>query len=273
MDKFLGGLRTNFGVDTTPITEDEDVMTYVESIALETVADGDLDEDERVETFAKALEGFIGDSDLELGMGDRPEMRELVNDFLRAIAPKQGQEPEKDKQSQSQGQHQQDRQEPPSSSPRTTVYEIFSGQFQLKFIDFALTKISSVEELVDVLMDRAGVRYTKIRTEWEKLKEREAEKENEEQGEKYHVVTVNKQNILKRFDDVAISTGSTTRQKPKPSKPKKEKTDDNSKIRYIDGQVVSRTGQKTIVFDDTLEWDGGSRGKVKSKGKRGKGYY
>ena len=47
----------------------------------------------------------------------------------------------------------------------------------------------------------------------------------------------------------------------------------NQKVRYRDGMVVSNRGEKVIVeknpFDD---YDGGSRGRVKTKGKRGPGW-
>ncbi|CAG9464053.1 unnamed protein product [Pedinophyceae sp. YPF-701] len=46
----------------------------------------------------------------------------------------------------------------------------------------------------------------------------------------------------------------------------------DSKVRYRDGQVVSRKGEKFIVEKVTDDWDGGSRGKVFTKGKRGKGF-
>ena len=42
--------------------------------------------------------------------------------------------------------------------------------------------------------------------------------------------------------------------------------------RFLDGQVVSTKGEKHIVISDKPEWDGGSTGKVMTKGKRGKGY-
>jgi hypothetical protein len=45
-----------------------------------------------------------------------------------------------------------------------------------------------------------------------------------------------------------------------------------SKIRYRDGEVRSKNGGKYVVETIGEEWDGGSRGKVKSKGKRGKGF-
>lgn len=45
------------------------------------------------------------------------------------------------------------------------------------------------------------------------------------------------------------------------------------KIRFRDGQIVSRKGEKVIYEKDPWEdYDGGSRGKVKTKGKRGKGF-
>jgi hypothetical protein len=42
-------------------------------------------------------------------------------------------------------------------------------------------------------------------------------------------------------------------------------------VRYLDGKVVSMKGEKFIV-EKTEEWDGGSRGRVKTKGKRGTGW-
>ena len=42
--------------------------------------------------------------------------------------------------------------------------------------------------------------------------------------------------------------------------------------RYLDGQVVATKGEKAIVVNQKADWDGGSTGKVITKGKRGKGY-
>ncbi|KAF6258960.1 hypothetical protein COO60DRAFT_1638700 [Scenedesmus sp. NREL 46B-D3] len=44
------------------------------------------------------------------------------------------------------------------------------------------------------------------------------------------------------------------------------------KVRYRDGQVVSCKGDKYIIEKVGDEWDGGSKGKVYTKGKRGVGY-
>ncbi|KAL4854494.1 hypothetical protein ACK3TF_004841 [Chlorella vulgaris] len=45
------------------------------------------------------------------------------------------------------------------------------------------------------------------------------------------------------------------------------------KARYREGAVVTSRGEKYIIEKQGEEWDGGSRGKVVSKGKRGKGFY
>ncbi|CAB1120333.1 unnamed protein product [Ectocarpus sp. CCAP 1310/34] len=49
-------------------------------------------------------------------------------------------------------------------------------------------------------------------------------------------------------------------------------TEKKKTTRYRDGKVVTTTGAKVIVEALKPEWDGGSRGKVKTKGKRGKGF-
>ena len=49
--------------------------------------------------------------------------------------------------------------------------------------------------------------------------------------------------------------------------------DHTNKIRYRDGEIVARKGEKFITIDNPNdEYDGGSRGKVKLKGKRGVGW-
>ena len=44
-----------------------------------------------------------------------------------------------------------------------------------------------------------------------------------------------------------------------------------SQVRYRDGQVVTAKGEKYVVEKVGQDWDGGSKGKVFTKGKRGKG--
>lgn len=43
-------------------------------------------------------------------------------------------------------------------------------------------------------------------------------------------------------------------------------------VRYLDGQVIATKGERHVVVQETTEWDGGSTGKVITKGKRGKGF-
>ena len=43
-------------------------------------------------------------------------------------------------------------------------------------------------------------------------------------------------------------------------------------VRYNNNQVVSYRGEKYVVENLKEEWDGGSSGKVYTKGKRGKGF-
>lgn len=49
--------------------------------------------------------------------------------------------------------------------------------------------------------------------------------------------------------------------------------DETKNTRYLNNSVITTKGERYVVLkDDKPEWDGGSRGKVKSKGKRGVGY-
>jgi len=56
------------------------------------------------------------------------------------------------------------------------------------------------------------------------------------------------------------------------AKTRKEALKGGDMRRYLDGQVVANKGEKYVVVDATEDWDGGSRGRVKTKGKRGPGY-
>lgn len=58
-----------------------------------------------------------------------------------------------------------------------------------------------------------------------------------------------------------------------PRLPYSEKRKGERQLRYLDGQVVAQKGERYVtVASSREEWDGGSRGRVKSKGKRGPGY-
>ena len=44
-------------------------------------------------------------------------------------------------------------------------------------------------------------------------------------------------------------------------------------VRYREGIKVTSKGEKHVYEQTQPDWDGGSRGKVFSKGKRGKGFH
>ena len=45
-----------------------------------------------------------------------------------------------------------------------------------------------------------------------------------------------------------------------------------NQVRYREGQIVTAKGEKYVVEKVGPDWDGGSTGKVVTKGKRGKGF-
>ncbi|GBG23830.1 Hypothetical Protein FCC1311_000502 [Hondaea fermentalgiana] len=91
-----------------------------------------------------------------------------------------------------------------------------------------------------------------------------------------------KRNIMNKFDEVAVTTSTKpksaaaaareNRKAERRARKKDKESNSSSQIRYLDGQIVSRKGGKYMIIDDTKEWDGGSRGRVKTKGKRGTGW-
>ncbi len=93
-----------------------------------------------------------------------------------------------------------------------------------------------------------------------------------------------KKALLDRFADQVIihdgsegssssSSSSTARRGPQPPIPLPTlPKDKESKLRYRDGEVVAHKGERYLVEKLTPDWDGGSRGKVKTKGKRGPGF-
>ena len=91
-----------------------------------------------------------------------------------------------------------------------------------------------------------------------------------------HVDPELKKSIVNKYHLQAIPQGGEmqgARQKVKIRVPELEDKEKKSTVRYRDGQVVTTKGDKFIVVQDKPEWDGGSRGKVKSKRKGGKGWY
>jgi len=90
-----------------------------------------------------------------------------------------------------------------------------------------------------------------------------------------------KKQLLNRFDEFAVDAkgskdkGSNEKQARKTVrrlKKQEQKERQEKQYRYFDGQVVSRTGQKYVSVETKPEWNGGSKGRVITKGKRGPGW-
>lgn len=79
-----------------------------------------------------------------------------------------------------------------------------------------------------------------------------------------------------RFSLQPESTAAPTKGKGKQGGPVEpwtafDKVTGRNGVRYRDGQLVSTRGEKFIMETLGTEWNGGSTGKVYTKGKRGKG--
>jgi hypothetical protein len=91
---------------------------------------------------------------------------------------------------------------------------------------------------------------------------RAAEQREEEQKQEASARDRDRQATLARF---AWSGGGG-------SKPEKPAQVQAPRVRFLDGVPVTTKGDKYVVVSQKEEWDGGSRGRVKTKGKRGSGW-
>lgn len=90
-----------------------------------------------------------------------------------------------------------------------------------------------------------------------------------EQKQAEQEMLLNRQKILTKFQLETVSEGPP--RKPQQVQAWSSKEGGNTKARFRDGCLVSTKGDK-YVFEKAQDWDGGSRGKVYTKGKRGKGF-
>ena len=120
----------------------------------------------------------------------------------------------------------------------------------------------------------------KIRTEFQQHLD---EKENLEKAEEIEKIQL-KSRLMQQFDEYCVveapgkkknkkANSKQMRQQMKQAQQNHKKEKDARKVRYFDGKVVSRNGEKYHVVDDgKQEWNGGSKGRVMTKGKRGPGW-
>ena len=89
-----------------------------------------------------------------------------------------------------------------------------------------------------------------------------------------------RERVLARFGEVVVPSGGgggggggASSSSSKSAAPKHDPYyQEQSKLRFRDGKVVATNGAKFIIESLQEEWDGGSRGRVKTKGKRGTGW-
>ncbi|GMI25337.1 hypothetical protein TrRE_jg12560 [Triparma retinervis] len=146
----------------------------------------------------------------------------------------------------------------------------------------------------DVIISSALDRLPRLRSEYDAVVERRRRKELDDRLRRAEVERnagkenssmideVTKKLIMSRFDDESYAVGSNNNnnnnannakaKKEARRNSKKEKSKSDSGVRFRDGVVVSNKGGKFITEEIKPDWDGGSRGRVKSKGKRGVGW-
>jgi hypothetical protein len=155
-------------------------------------------------------------------------------------------------------------------SNNSTNNSIITDEF-LSYLLFTLC-VGDVNEAASQLLDaettaHALSNYSTYMFDLTKLEKEKEEKER-----------LAKQRVIEKFDErieggnaiaskVKKNTSTTTTTTGVSSDGSKE-----SKLRYRDGKIVATNGAKFIMENVKEEWDGGSRGKIKTKGKRGKGW-
>mmetsp|Transcript_2447 Transcript_2447/g.3014 ORF Transcript_2447/g.3014 Transcript_2447/m.3014 type:complete len:451 (+) Transcript_2447:157-1509(+) len=146
---------------------------------------------------------------------------------------------------------------------------------QVEYIYFVLCRKSIeaasrylVEHFVEVSEIRRASNVHKVidqSSRW--LEERARPVVDEKERER-----IAKENVMKRFDETPDDSKVTHR--PSASYGESSHRSRGGVIRFLDGNKVNMKNakEKFVIEDSTVEWDGGSRGKVKSKGKRGPGF-
>ncbi|GMH96303.1 hypothetical protein TrST_g8477 [Triparma strigata] len=139
------------------------------------------------------------------------------------------------------------------------------------------SKTSDPSLLITFLLETGIDKYRDKHSHHLKEKEKEElEKENNSKSPTSALDASSKSEILKRYSDESYSLHPSLKPKTRSKIKKPKKTTAEKKTTtplYRDGKIVSLPkGQKYIIENTQEEWDGGSRGKVITKGKRGIGF-
>ncbi|PNH10884.1 hypothetical protein TSOC_002378 [Tetrabaena socialis] len=148
-----------------------------------------------------------------------------------------------------------------------------SGRLCLGFLQYALECrfTGSLEAMASFLLDSDDRELKASEAEWQ-----ETCLQDERERARTQLLEVrNKQQILQKFDLRPVPQAKDPRKHSSKSEPlmiTHKSSGKESKVRYLEGRIVSQKGEKFIIEKTAEEWDGGSRGKVFTKGKRGKGF-
>jgi polyhydroxyalkanoate synthesis regulator phasin len=125
---------------------------------------------------------------------------------------------------------------------------------------------SSSAAAAQLLDEELVAQHTAAHSAWlEKLRK-------QEQSEKLSEEAVKERVLNKYSDQVVVPKGQAVNTNAPLRALTAVKSDKGPKVRYRDGHVATTNGAKMIITMVKPEWDGGSRGKVTTKGKRGKGF-
>ncbi|KAL0049441.1 hypothetical protein WJX82_002527 [Trebouxia sp. C0006] len=119
---------------------------------------------------------------------------------------------------------------------------------------------NQLEDAAHWLMDQEDL--SKSETSWHACQEQKQRDAAEAaRKEKEH-----RKQLVAKYHLQAVGTSAPTEPKQARQAPKSK-----NQVRYREGQVVTAKGEKYVTERSGQEWDGGSKGKVVTKGKRGKG--
>lgn len=123
------------------------------------------------------------------------------------------------------------------------------------------------EEAVEQLLQMGGEEVRLLAAQLE----REAARAREQEDEARRQEREKKRSLVGRYEDVPVGAGGAPLALERGRG--KSAAKGAAEVRFRDNEVAKvGRGQKFILESTTPEWDGGSRGQVKTKGKRGKGF-
>ncbi|EFJ50928.1 hypothetical protein VOLCADRAFT_88352 [Volvox carteri f. nagariensis] len=281
-DVLLGYLAT-FGCSREI---DEAVLEYACGVMQSMIEDDGEDDDESLIHLDALLAGACGQPYEQYSEAERqeqlativqePQNAGALASHIRAIALSPGNERNADRR----GENMPLVDEPTGTGQAAAVVKeleaLCSGAVSTEFLDYALEcKFHfNAEALAAWLLDSDRTELQRTEAQWEEQRRKGLQDDEAARLLKER----NKQLILQKFDLRPVAQPTDPKKGGKGGLPlelwtaKQDQQAQKPKVRYLDGRVVSTKGEKFIIEKTSEEWDGGSRGKVYTKGKRGKGF-